>query len=275
MPEILETAMSGTPPSVQIQDIFQIMLTNAPKIADAPVSAKAIQDQVPDEDYEEGPPMSEAEMDLVYANMFASQATEPRNYKIHLLLDDEPFQVYTMLIRDNQKLEWMQGDELKQIVTEEQLPEFAALYTDLFGTAIRSVKDRYQSIFAVFKLHMATMKKVFNITQRAQLSPEINEKLVLAVEKKVIKLCRECAKVIPNGLYCSTPCKTAALKIQCENCGHDKIEQIPGTVMYSCKKCGVPVATAYSSSSSRILNPEELIVNPDHEPAWKQRRRAA
>jgi hypothetical protein len=81
----------------------------------------------------------------------------------------------------------------------------------LFGTTLRGVKDKYQSIFAVFKLHMETLKKTFNITQRAQLSPEINEGLVFEVEHKRISLCRECAKSIANGFFCSTTCETTNL----------------------------------------------------------------
>jgi hypothetical protein len=104
----------------------------------------------------------------------------------------------------------MQTDEaLKNVTFEEHIPAFAKIYTKLFGTTIRSVVDRYQSIFAVFKLHMETLKKAFNITQRAQLSPEINEGLVFEVEHKRISLCRECAKSITNGFFCSTACETA------------------------------------------------------------------
>jgi hypothetical protein len=59
-----------------------------------------------------------------------STTITPREYVVFILLDNEPFQVSTVIIRDTEKLTWMQGEEeLATILNIHQLPEFLPAFT--------------------------------------------------------------------------------------------------------------------------------------------------
>jgi hypothetical protein len=194
-------------------------------------------------------------------------------FKKHPEIGTPFFIVMPQKLNDEEKLEYLKPllSDIASDVTG--LPKFTKVFNDTFGKFFRGGSQEQRSLFSVFNLFLVQSgKRKLEITKRCELPPEIQEEMVLILESKVIRLCRECG-CTSNGLYCSTKCERARLIFQCSHCGKNKLVQEYHNILFC--ECGMPCAQRGHTTKTRILNPGELVVNTDHIPTWTNRCRAA
>jgi hypothetical protein len=199
------------------------------------------------------------------------------NY-IHNLNRPEPFFLASYdKVSTKYKLEIL-AFELQQhkFIHINDLPRFAVQCCDILGTkSIMNVVVLFQEF-----THMRGIK-IAKIKSKCKIPPHILQQLLQIVNDETVRLCGECGMKCDTGPYCCSDCETARFSFKCSTPGCNSTqmkvagETAPLSELLSCVKCDNIVAVRQGMKRTRVIDPEEIVLNTSHIPAWTKRSRSA
>ena len=184
-------------------------------------------------------------------------------------------------VPEAEKLAWMR----QELGGDANLETFATKFLELFGEKVRGTVPQKAACLKLYGTYVAGEGAAArNWKKECDLPPAEVEAFRRAWGQHE-KICRECAKPVPadqNGSYCSAACAQAGCICSCPKC-HKVLEDKIHPYCPDCK-VGTPpppkkrVLLMKSQWDSLALAQRMWSTSrqtgPDHEPAWKKRRRS-
>ena len=220
---------------------------------------------------------------LGWADVQGLQPSDPLaptcSWQQHLTHPLPFFVVDQQKVPEADKLAWVK----RELGEDATLPEFASMFLQLFGAKL---KDMYTQKHACLKLFCVysegcTWKKEVDIP------PMLLTDFQRVWDPQVGDRCFECGKLVDSpagsssslrGVYCSNTCRDAGFVVRCNRCTPER----------KCGFCSMEAAPASASRLDNVLRENALqlkrarsmyghetrTADPDHEAAWKKRRRS-
>jgi hypothetical protein len=181
-------------------------------------------------------------------------------------------------LADQEKVLWLRQD----LGNEATLPEFSAKYVDLFGSKMLGVIPQKTACLKLYAMY-APGSAAAAWKKEADLPPSDLVEFQRVWDRSAPLRCEECSKPLPKGAsvvgrFCGEKCRDASVLIACKQC----------TPEQKCSFCRLKPAPrgerildrALSESQSTLKRWREVtgrttrVADPEHEPAWKRRRRS-
>ena len=185
-------------------------------------------------------------------------------------------------VPEDEKLAWMR----QELGNDAELPEFAAKFAELFGDKVRGTVPQKAACLRLYGLYRPDVRG----WAREHDLPPADQEAFRRVWGDDRKLCRECASVVgePGKLFCSAECENAGVVAACRKCeapldpawpycaeckiGSAQPLKVPkgDTALHKGLKRG-----AKSLATAQRFWAAARAADPEHEPAWKKRRRSS
>jgi hypothetical protein len=181
-------------------------------------------------------------------------------------------------LADQEKVLWMRQD----LGDEAALPEFSAKYVDLFGSKRVGVMPQKTACLKLYAMY-APGSAAAAWKKEADLPPSDLAEFQRVWDRSAPLRCKECSKRLPEGAsavrrFCDEKCREAGVLVVCKQC----------TPEQKCSFCRLKPAPrgerildqALSENQSSLKRWREVtgrttrVADPEHEPAWKKRRRS-
>ena len=185
-------------------------------------------------------------------------------------------------VPEDEKLAWMR----QELGDNAELPDFAEKFVDLFGHKVHGTVPQKRACLRLYGLYRPDIRG----WDREHDLPPPDQEAFRRVWGDDRKLCRECASVVrePGKLFCSAECENAGVVAACRKCEAPLDPAWP-----YCAKCKIGSAqplkvpkgdTALHKGLKRGADSLAIAqrfwaaaraADPEHEPAWKKRRRSS
>ena len=190
------------------------------------------------------------------------------------------FVVDQQKVPEADKLAWVK----RELGEDATLPEFAAMFLQLFGAKLKDMYSQKSACLKLFRLYSegCTWKKEVDIP------PMLLTDFQRVWDPQVADRCFECGKLVDSpagssssslrGVYCSNSCRDAGFVVMCRRCTPER----------KCAFCNMEAAPTGDSQMDKALREsvaqlkrarrmyghETRTADPTHEAAWKKRRRS-
>ena len=174
---------------------------------------------------------------------------------------------------DAEKLAWLR----QELGGEAELIHFARKYMELFNTKVHTESVQKASVLRLYRVYAGTEYK-----RECDLPPALLSDFQQVWHPDAPSRCRECGKALTGNypierLYCNDACHRAGVGLTCRGCSR-VLSGSPHCP--ACERGGVMSWREPREESERMLLKArrlwlcETNRDPEHEPAWKRRRRS-
>ena len=174
------------------------------------------------------------------------------------------------------KLAWMK----QELQEDAPLEEFVGKFVELFGDKLRGQVPQKNACLKLYGLY-AEEGRAWK--KESDLPPKLLVAFQRVWDPKAPDRCTECGKTLERpGQFCGSVCEHAGAKNTCRGCGAELDRVHP--YCRTCKRGASPLRPANTkrsrdqaaqmSMAQRLWFGGAVTKDPDHEAAWKKRRRS-